>query len=189
MDSQELMEAFIPMENLDITAINILSPVSIYPMKLPIATLSYKTPEYSISRLNIFTEVLTVHSWDPIKFRIELVDKNNFKILQELQNLLINKICQNPEWSGSDKLNIEDINNRFQPIISKNILTMYINLNYTNKILFHSKTSCKKGVSHNSFHQGQQIRIAFNFQGLLFLKNSQGNLFYRLQHQIVTVYS
>lgn len=157
-------------------------------MKLPISVLSYKTPTYNLSKLNIFSGLLTVQSWDPVKFRLELCDKNNFNTLQALQAVLINKITENPEWSGSNKLTVEDINNKFQPIVSKNLLTLYINLNSSDKITLYSKNGSKSGVTHDSFHQGQQLRIAFNFQGLLFLKNSQGNLFYRLQHQIVAVY-
>jgi len=157
-------------------------------MKLPISALSYKTATYNLSRLNIFTGLVSVQSWDPVKFRLELSDKNNFNTLQALQAVLINKIVLNPEWSGSNKLTIEDVNTKFQHIISKNLLTLYINMASADKIVLQSKNGSKSGVTHDSFHQGQQLRIAFNFQGLLFLKNSQGNLFYRLQHQIVAVY-
>ena len=182
------MDVYIPLQNLDPSSVYLCSPTSIYPMKLPISMLSYKTPTYNLSRLNIFTGLLTVQSWDPAKFRLELSDKDNFKTLQGLQAVLIDKIIQNPEWSGSNKLNLEDVNNKFQPIVSKNLLTLYINLSSADKIMFHSKNGSKSGVSHDCFHQGQQLRIAFNFQGLLFLKNSHGNLFYRLQHQILAVY-
>jgi hypothetical protein len=182
------MDVYIPLQKLDPEAIHICPPTSIYPMKLPISALSYKTPAYNLSRLNIFTGLLTVQSWDPTKFRLELSDKNNFITLQTLQAVLINKIVLNPEWSGSNKLTVEDIINKFQHIISKNLLTLYINIASADKIMLHSKNGSKAGVTHDSFHQGQQLRIAFNFQGLLFLKNSQGNLFYRLQHQIVAVY-
>jgi len=188
MDSPGEIEVYIPIQTLDPKAVVISSPVSIYPMKLPVASLSYKTPIYTIPRLNIFTKGLTVHSWDPAKFRLELTDNDGFAALIELQETLIAFIAQHPEWSGCNKLSVEEVRIKFQPIISKNLLTLYINLNSSDKITIHSKDSSKKGVSHESFHQGQQIRVALNFQGLLFLKNSQGSLFYRLQHQIMAMY-
>jgi hypothetical protein len=188
MDSLEEIDVYIPIQNLESSAIVISAPVSIYPMKLPVAILSYKTPIYTIPRLKIFTKNLVVQTWDPIKFRLELADNDNFKELIDLQETIISSIHQHPEWSGCNNINIEEVRTKFQPIICKNLLTLYINLNSLDKILIYSTNDIKKGVSHDSFQQGQQIRVALNFQGLLFLKNSHGNLFYRLQHQISTIY-
>ena len=187
MGSPGIIEVYIPIQNVDTTAIVVTSPVSIYPMKLPIALISYKTPIYTIPRLSIFTKKISVHSWDPIKFRLELTDNEDFTILNELQEILIHKIVQYPEWSGSNKLTVDEVRSKFQPNILKNLLILYLHSNPVDKIILHS-TKSKKPVTHDSFYQGQLLRVAIRFQGLLFLKNAQGNLFYRLQHQVSAIY-
>ena len=187
MESPRIIEVYIPIQNLDTTSIVVVPPVSIYPMKLPVALISYKTPIYTIPRLSIFTKIVSVHSWDPNKFRLELTDNEGFTILNELQEILIHKIVEHPEWSGSNKLTVEEIRTKFQPTILKNLLILYLHSNSVNKIILHSSDS-KKPVTHDSFHQGQLLRVAIRFQGLLFLKNAQGNLFYRLQHQVSAIY-
>jgi len=187
MESPGQIEVYIPIKTLDIKGLVVSSPVSIYPMKLPIAILSYKTPIYTIPKLSIFTDILTVHSWDPVKFRLELTIEEGFKTMTELQETLITTISQHPEWSGANKISLEEVRGRFQPLISKNILTLYLHSNTAEKVIIQSSNS-KKSVTHDSFHQGQKVRVAIRFQGLIFLKNAQGNLFYRLQHQVSSVY-
>ena len=187
MESPGIIEVYIPIQNLDTTAVVLTSPVSIYPMKLPVALISYKTPIFTIPRLSIFTKKVSVHSWDPIKFRLELTDNESFRLLNELQEILIHKIVEHPEWSGSNKLTVDEVRSKFQPTILKNLLILYLHSNSADKIILHS-TESKKPVTHDSFHEGQLLRVAIQFQGLLFLKNAQGNLFYRLQHQISAIY-
>ena len=187
MESPGQIEVYIPIKLLDTNALVVSSPVSIYPMKLPIAILSYKTPIYTMPKLSIFTDTLTVHSWDPVKFRLELTNDDSLKIMTELQETLIMIISQHPEWSGVNKISLEEVRGRFQPLISKNIMTLYLHSNTAEKVNIYSLNS-KKPVTHDSFHQGQKVRVAIRFQGLIFLKNAQGNLFYRLQHQVSSVY-
>ena len=187
MDSPGQMEVYIPIQNLQLKYMQIHTPLSIYPMKLPVAMISYKTPIYTIPKLSIFTTILTVQAWDPVKFRLELSDEGGFLPLLELQDTLIHSILKQPEWTGSSKLTLEEVRGRFQPIIVKNLLTLYLHSNTNHKLFMYSPNS-KKPVSHDSFHVGQKVRVAIRFKGLFFLKNAQGNLFYRLQHQVSAVY-
>jgi hypothetical protein len=187
MDSPGQMDVYIPIQTLNLKQIEVHTPLSIYPMKLPVAVLSYKTPIYNMPKLSIFTTILTIQAWDHVKFRLELSDEGCFLPLLDLQDTLIQTIMKHPEWSGTNKLTLEEVRSRFQPIISKNLLTHYLHSNTSNKLLIYSAGS-KKPVAHDSFHVGQKIRVAIRFQGLLFLKNTQGNLFYRLQHQVSAVY-
>ena len=119
---------------------------------------------------------------------IELSDPDNFGPLYELQESIIKKLSENPEWSNSSKITLDEVKGRFQPIISKGLLVLYINSNNSDKINIYNKNSSKKGVPDNLFYQGQKLRVALQFQGIFFLKNSQGKLFYRLQHQILSIF-
>jgi len=188
MESPGNTEVFIPLDRLDIKYIDIHSPLSSYPIRVPVSNISYSNSLYTIPRLSIFTKLVNVASWDPEKFRLELSDADNFSRLQELQETIIKKISENPEWSNCSKISLDEVRARFQPVITKGLLPLYINSNNSDKIIVYSKNTSKKGVTDNLFYQGQQLRISLRFQGIFFLKNSQGKLFYRLQHQITSIF-
>lgn len=187
MESPGLMEVYIPIKNFNPNTVIISPPLSIYPMKLPVSNLSYSSPVYNIPKLSIFTNILKVHSWDPVKLRLELISDDNFRRINELQEIIINTIVQHPEWSGSDSLTYDDVCSKFQPTICNNLLILYLHSKSADKPIINSISSIKS-VSSDSFHEGQLLRAAIVFKGLLFLKNTQGKLFYRLQHQVASIY-
>jgi hypothetical protein len=188
MESPGTTEIFIPLEKMDCNYIDVHVPIPIYPIRVPVANISYKNTLYTLPRLSIFTKLVNVVSWDSEKFRLELSDAENFGKLQELQESIIKRISENPEWSNCSKISIDEVRVRFQPIITKGLLSLYINSNNSDKINVYTNKTSKKGVSDNLFYQGQQLRIALRFQGIFFMKNSQGKLFYRLQHQINSIF-
>jgi len=188
MESPGYTEAFIPLDRLNVKYIHIDPPLSIYPIRVPVSNISYKHELFTIPKLSIFTKIVNVVSWDPEKYRLELSSSDDFSKLQDLQEVIIKNISEHPEWSSCGKLTIDEVRGRFQPIIFKNMLSLYINSNNSDKINIYSVNSSKKGVTDNLFYQGQQLRVALRFQGIFFLKNSQGKLFYRVQHQIISIY-
>lgn len=188
MESSGNTETFIPLDNLDVNYIDIHDPLSSYPIRVPVASISYTNSLYTIPRLSIFTKLVNVVAWDSEKFRLDLSDAENFGPLQEFQECIIKKISENPEWSNCSKISVDEVRTRFQPIISKGLLSLYINSNNSDKINIYNNKTSRKGVSDNLFYQGQQLRIALRFQGIFFMKNSQGKLFYRLQHQIISIF-
>jgi hypothetical protein len=190
------LEIFIPLQNLDINNVHIHPPTSTYPLRIPTSLLSYSNSLCTIPKISVLTDSFFVHNWDPIKGKLELVEPkqvHSFKNIIALQELVIQKLIENPSWSSFTKYNNEDIQARFQYPIYNNIFTLFLNNKGPEGIFIHSADGSKKltltsTVPEKLFHQGQRLRIALRFQGLVFLKNTNSKLFYRLQHQIAHIY-
>jgi hypothetical protein len=189
-------EIFIPLQNLVMDNVIVHPPTSTYPLRIPTSILSYSNSICTIPRFAVLTESFIVHNWDPVKGKLELAEPRqvpSFKKLVGLQELLIQKLVENPSWSSLQKTTYEDIQSRFQHPIFNSIFTLFLNNKGPEGIFIHSVEGLKKltltsVLPEKLFHQGQRLRIALRFQGLVFLKNTNSKLFYRLQHQIAHIY-
>jgi len=190
MGSLGYAEVFLPLEKLEVDKITIHPPISPYPVRIPISHLSYTICSQGFAtmpKLSILTPFLKIHSWDPLKGRLELIADDVSLILQSLQEALIQKIIKNPAWSSLTNHTYAEVKGRLQPIILNNILPLYLNNQGPEGITINNENTINYNLN-NCLQQGQQIRVALKFQGLIFLKNSNGGLFYRLQHQVTRIY-
>ena len=182
-------EVFLPLQTMNIKNIVVNPPISGYQNRIPISIITYKNPMFTLPKVSILTQLLTIHSWDPKKGRLELIDSPEGLALLKLQALyehILKTLCINPEWSNLNKINPEEIKSYFQPIVSNKIITFYIN-DQQEKIYSYSN-KWTKGVTDKLLQPGQQVRIAIRFQGLMYLRNNSPITFYRLQHQIAKIY-
>ena len=186
MASSGYAELFIPLENLDIDNMTIHPPTSIYPIRIPVSILSYTTT-FIMPKLCILTPFLKIHSWDATNGRLELVAGEMTSIINSLQETLIQKLVKNPNWSSLTSHTYEDVKGRFQPLVINNNIVLYTTIQCPDTIIIYNDTGIHH-ISENSFQKGQYARVALRFQGLVFLKNMNGGLFYRLQHQISRIY-
>ena len=185
MGSPGYAEVFIPLENLQLENIRIHPPTSPYPIRIPTSILSYSSC-FTMPKLSVLTPYLKIHSWDSSKGRLELIAGDMSQVLLNLQELLLQKIIKNPAWSSLMSHSYEEVKGRFQPILTNGIIPMYLNNQGPEGISLHTGDSVKYTLE--SLQSGQQVRVALRFQGLVFLKNSNGGLFYRLQHQVTRIY-
>jgi len=183
-------EVFIPLEGLNVDNIIIHSPTSAYPVRIPTALISYTNQLYSLPKLSIFTPFLTIHSWDSTKGRLEL--DGTFTKFNDFFEMILKTLVKNPEWSSQTKNTNEDIKSKLQPFIINKRLVLYINSQRNEETVIYMKENDTiqrtYDVTNETFHSGQQVRIALRFQGIVFLKNTTGNLNYRIQHQVASVY-
>jgi hypothetical protein len=186
MGSPGYAEVFIPLENLQLENIRIHPPTSPYPIRIPTSILSYTTT-FTMPKLSVLTPFLKVHSWDFSKGRLELVVGDMSHIVLNLQELLIQKIVKNPAWSSLASHSYDEVKGRFQPIVTNGIIPLYLNNQGPEGISVHTGDTVKY-ISESALQHGQQVRVALRFQGLVFLKNTNGGLFYRLQHQVTRIY-
>jgi hypothetical protein len=186
MGSPGYAEIFTPLETIEIDKIIIHPPVSSYPIRIPTSVLSY-TNIFTMPKLSVLTPFLKIHSWDNSKGRLELVVSDISQVLLSLQEKLLQKIVRNPAWSSLTSHTYEEVRGRFQPILTNGIMPLYLNNQGPEGLTVHNGTTVEY-ISESSLQQGQEVRVALRFQGLVFLKNSNGGLFYRLQHQVSRIY-
>ena len=184
-------EVFIPLEGLNIDDIIIHPPTSAYPIRIPTALISYKNSLYELPKLSIFTPLMTIHSWDSIKGRLEM--DGVFSKFNELYEMILKTLVKNPKWSSSVKTSYDEIKSKLQSFIINKRLVLYINTQKNDETILYTKKENilqrTYDITNDSFHSGQQVRIALRFQGIVFLKNSSANINYRIQHQVASVYS
>jgi hypothetical protein len=186
---ESIAEVFLPLQTMNIKNIVVNPPISVYPIRTPIATILYKDPMFTLQKISILTPFLTIHSWDPKKGRLELSDSSEGLSLLKLQafyECLLKSLIAHPEWSGVPKITVDELKMRFQPIVANKLITLYINDQHDG--LYSYSKKWVKGVTDDLLQPGQQVRIALRFQGLMFLKNDSPVTFYRLQHQITKLY-
>ena len=186
MESSGYAEVFLPLEDLDVKNIVIHPPTSSYPIRIPLSIVSY-TSTFTMPKLSILTPFLKVHSWDASKGRLEVVATEVLPVIRSLEETILQKLVKNPNWSSLTSHTYEEVKGRFQPLIINSILRFYTNNQDSEGITVYNNTIIEK-LSETTFHPGQYVRIALRFQGLVFLKNCNGGLFYRLQHQITRIY-
>ena len=183
-------EVFIPLEELNINDITIHPPTSAYPIRIPTALISYTNTIYSLPKLSVFTPFFTIYSWNHLKGRLEL--EGCLSKFNDFFDYIVKTLIKNPEWCSQPKITYDDIKNKLQPFIINKRLVLYINTQKTEETVIYVKEKNiiqrKTDVSNDLFHPGQQVRIALRFQGIVFLKNSNGNLNFRIQHQVASVY-
>jgi aspartate carbamoyltransferase regulatory subunit len=190
-ESPGIAEVFLPLQTMNISSICLHPPVSVYPVRIPTVHISYKNSIFTLPNLAIFTPFLIVKSWDAIKGRLELCDGggDSFTKLQALHESILKILVLNPSWSSVSAISYTELKSKFQPLIANKVLRLYLTNQDLDGITVYSKDSVVKGVSDKSFQPKQQLRIALRLQGIVLLKNSNSSLFYRLQHQVASIYT
>ena len=191
-------EFFLPIQTLHADSIQIDSPNYThtqhkfhYTAERPIAPLWYKTPEFTLSTLNILTTPLRIHSWDSSTGRLELeTDTLTATQFIAIQKRILTLLEGHRGWF----LPHTNIQQDFQYMYHNSILTIYLHgFNpdqvHTGRIWNWSAAAWKKGVDQTSFSKGQTVRLAIRFQGICFLKVEGGKMRYRIQHQTVAIYN
>jgi hypothetical protein len=197
-------EMFLPLQALEMGKIQIEEPkaskgpgVPQYAADRPIAALSYRSTIFTMPCLSILTTFLKVHNWDSITGRLDLetdIDSLTANKYNALQETIFNFLQNNPQWfinTGIKKF--EELKSNFQPIISGNIISIYLHghnpeRKQTGRVWIWRTGTWQKGASVSSFKKGQQIRVAIRFQGICFLPTNNGKTRFRLQHQIVAIF-
>jgi len=190
MESSGIAEVFLPLQIMNISSIYLHPPVSVYPVRIPTVHISYKNSIFTVPKLAIFTPFLSVKTWDAKKGILELYDScgDSFSKLQALHESILKTLVSHPSWSSVPNITYEEIKAKFQPLIVNKVLTLYLNNQDSDGITVYSKDSCTKGMLDTSLQPKQRIRVALRFQGVVFLKNNNSSLFYRLQHQVSSIY-
>lgn len=196
-------EFFLPLQALEVGSIVLHEPrfsyngSTSYSQDRLLASLSYKTNFFTLPILSILTPLLKVNFWDSSTGRLDLeLEPESITAIkiEALQESLIKLLLNKPQWLmlGGTKTK-EEIQNLFQPILTGNILTIYLHgpnpeKKNMSRVWVWKSDTWQKGVSSSTFKKGQQVRIALRFQGICFLPMQGGKTRYRLQHQTVAVY-
>ncbi len=199
-------EMMLPIQHLQYEKIKIENPQTVqgfgatqYGVERPLSRLSYDTGQFKMPTLDIFTPFLTVSQWDSSSGRLDL-ELNLLNPLHQrivnLQNHILGLLLRNQQlWMGTTHHTRETILALFQPLITKNILTIYLHgpnpeQRQCGRVWIWNNFVWNKGASQHTFKKGEQIRVGLRLQGLFFLGNPYGNVNcrFRLQHQTVVVF-
>ncbi len=196
-------EFFIPLETINIENIEItkIGRGSSHDKAHDIMyTLSYLTDTFILNSVPILTPFMKVHSWDSSTGRLELEADNDstaYTKFSRIQELFFDYLTANLDdfrkYSVFTKM---DLFNTFQQIVYKNIFVVYLHgINPQQKrnmgrVWVLGAGGWIKGVNIDTFKKGQQVRVAFRFQGISYSPggaSSSGKIKCRLQHQTVAV--
>ena len=192
-------EFFLPIQTLNTDSIQIDSPnythtnrqkKTYHTSERPIAGVWYKTPEFTLSTLNILTTPLRVHSWDSSTGRLELeTDTITATQIIAIQKRILTLLEGHRDWFPPNT----NIQQDFQYMYHNSILTVYLHgfnpdQAHTGRVWNWSTAVWKKGVGPTSFSKGQTLRLAIRFQGICFIKTEGCKTRYRIQHQTVAIY-
>lgn len=163
-------------------------------------TLSYSTDAFTLNSIPILTPFLKVHSWDSSTGRLELeadAESSAYTKFSRIQELFFEYLCANLDnfrkYSVFTKM---DLFNTFQQIVYKNLFVVYLHgvnpqqRRNMGRVWVLGATGWEKGVNTDTFKKGQQVRVAFRFQGISYSPGgaaSSGKIKCRLQHQTVAV--
>jgi hypothetical protein len=163
-------------------------------------TLAYSTDAFILNSIPILTPFLKVHSWDSSTGRLELesdADSTSYNKFSRIQELFFDYLCANLDdfrkYSVFTKM---DLFNTFQQIVYKNLFVVYLHgvnpqqRRNMGRVWVLGATGWEKGVNADTFKKGQQVRVAFRFQGISYSPggaSSSGKIKCRLQHQTVAV--
>lgn len=201
------IEAFLPLQALEIGGIQIQEPkvisshhlsTSVYSTERPLACLSYKTDTFRMPCLAILTPFCKVKSWDSSvgKLELEIEEDSQTSIkFAALQQQVFSLLEENPQWFSLSGAKLkQDLMNNVQQLFQENILTIYLHgINPEKKQMGRAwiwkQNAWQKGVLPSTFQKGQEVRLALRFQGISFLHNKDNyRIKYRIQHQIVAAY-
>jgi hypothetical protein len=199
-------EMMLPIQLINFEKIRIERPQQVqgfvptqYGVERPLSRLSYDNGVFHMPTLSLFTSFLKIHDWDSSSGRLELElnEKNPMHLrLISLQNHILGMLLRNQSsWLGTTHHTRESIMGLFQPLISKNILTIYLHgpnpeKRQCGRVWIWNNFVWTKGASQTTFKKGGEIRVGLRLQGLFFLGNPFGNANcrFRLQHQTVVIY-
>lgn len=201
------IEAFLPLQALEIGCIEIQEPklvssphlsTAVYSTERPIACLSYKTETFRMPCLSILTPFCKVKNWDSMTGKLDLeVEEDSLTSIKfaALQQQIFSLLEENPQWFSFSGAKLkQDLMNNVQQLFQENILTVYLHgINLEKKQMGRAwiwkKNAWQKGVISSTFQKGQEIRLALRFQGISFLHNRDTyKIKYRIQHQVVAAY-
>lgn len=206
MNGSGWAEMMLPVQLLNLEKIKIERPQQVqgfvptqYGVERPLSRLSYDNGIFNMPTLSIFTTFLKVHDWDSSSGRLELElqEKNPTHLrLINLQNHILGLLLRNQSsWLGTTHHTRETILSQFQPLISKNILTVYLHgpnpeKRQCGRVWIWNNFVWTKGAAQHTFKKGDELRVGLRLQGLFFLGNPFGNANcrFRLQHQTVVIY-
>lgn len=185
-------EFFLPLSSIQTDAIQIHTPRPLHGSirGRSIIEFGYQTNEFSLYNLPILTPFLRIHSWDSTTGRLELeTDPSTSTKIVAIQKHLVTMLGSRKEWV-SDPTNIQ---HDFQYMIHNSILTVYLhgsnpNQSHTGHVWVWSGSQWKQGVGPTSIRNGQMIRLAIRFQGIVSLPSDGTRTRYRIQHQTVALY-
>lgn len=196
-------EFFIPLETINIENIQIIKTGRApYHDKAHdmMYTLTYSTDDFSLSSIPILTPYMKVHSWDSATGRLELEadsESTAYTKFSYIQELFFDYLSANlDDFRKYGIFTKMDLFNTFQQIIYKNLFVVYLHgVNPQQKrnmgrVWVLGATGWEKGVNAETFKKGQQVRVAFRFQGISYspgVGGSTGKIKCRLQHQTVAV--
>lgn len=194
-------EFFIPLETIHMDAIQIIKPAKppLYDKAHDmIYTLSYATDAFSLPYISILTPFMKVHSWDSNTGRLELEaepDSVAYAKFTKIQELFFGHLSANLEdFRKYGIFTKSDLYATFQQIVYKNLFVVYLHgLNsqqrrHMGRVWVLGSGGWEKGVSSDTFKKGQQLRVAFRFQGISYSPTGgAGKIKCRLQHQTVAI--
>ena len=188
------MDWVIPLQNLDISKINIKPPIQ--GTKL-ISSFNY-SDDVNFTCLYILLPSLPVKSYDAAtgKLQIHLQNTANTGKLNTFQDMLINIVHANQDaWFPSVKnLNKDELKRGFQPLIENGSIQLYCPSSSTmisNEISTYSGNTWSRGtVSTSIFSPGKVLRFLIKIQGLSFHQHQVSGMWsgkFRLQHRISAI--
>jgi hypothetical protein len=196
-------EFFIPLETINIENIQITKPSrQVHHDKAHdmLYTLAYSADDFSLTSIPILTPYMKIHSWDSSTGRLELEaesDSTSYTKFSRIQELFFDYLSLNiDDFRKYGIFTKMDLFNTFQQIIYKNIFVVYLHgvnpqqKHNMGRVWVLGTAGWEKGVSVDTFKKGQQVRIAFRFQGISYSPGgaaSTGKIKCRLQHQTVAV--
>lgn len=201
------IEAFLPLQALEIGCIEIQEPklvssphlsTTVYSTERPIACLSYKTETFRMPCLSILTPFCKVKSWDSMTGKLDLeVEEDSLTSIKfaALQQQIFSLLEENPQWFSLSGAKLkQDLMNNVQQLFQENILTVYLHgINLEKKQMGRAwiwkNNIWQKGVVSSTFQKGKEVRLALRFQGISFLHNKDTyKIKYRIQHQVIAAY-
>jgi hypothetical protein len=186
------MEWTIPLQNLDITNINISKPTQ--GSKL-ISSINYCDGSVTFNSLCILLPNLLVKSYDTSSGRLQISIQNPgfMAKLQAFQEMLIQSVYTNQQawFPGVRNSQKEDIRHGFQPFVEHGSIHLYYpssTSGISNEIYTYAgKNWIRKAISPEMFTAGKVIRLVIKIQGLSFHQHSITGAWtgkFRLQHRI-----
>lgn len=195
-------EIFLPIQAFDISNLQTQEPkkhsgigVPAYVANRHLAQMSYHTSLLHLPCLALLTPFCKVASWDSSTGRLDLDLEDQPTMvtkLNALQESIQHTLLKQPKWLPNHQRTRSAIEQTFHKLLRGTTFTVYVHGpnpegNQTGRVWMWKSGTWQKGVTHASFRKGQPIRLALRFQGICFLPSSNGDVFTRLQHQVISV--
>lgn len=179
-EKQQTIECTIPLSNVHITSLQVLSPRDhgekmLFPLR-------YEDPLFSAQTVTLSLPPLKLKTYSASTQLLEVYADPILSKLQAIQEGLLAKLTAEKGWLSTASLRATEIQQLFQPILKQNILTVFL----------HPKTWIfrlgiwKQGPS-TEFSAGCSVQLILRLQGLQVLPPANPGKRVRIQHQTLGV--